>query len=114
MRIQNCEFGKMVIDGREYTSDLIIFPEGQVKASWWRESGHRLTRYDIEELINSGPELIIAGTGAHGMMKPDKDLITYLKQKKIHFIHKPNPKVIRLYNKLSPGQRVGACFHLTC
>jgi len=35
--IESYSFGQMVIDGQEYTSDLIIFPD-RINSSWWRNS----------------------------------------------------------------------------
>ena len=49
--IDNSSFGQMVIDGTMYTSDLIIYPDGRVTDSWWRQSGHRLSSVDIDGLI---------------------------------------------------------------
>jgi len=112
--IESYSFGKMVIDGREYTADLIIYPDGRIRDSWWRVQGHRLTRNDIEDLVEENPEVIIAGTGAFGLMKPDQDLSVRLKEKGIEFIALPTEPAVRVYSKTSREKRTGACFHLTC
>jgi len=52
-KIEISSFGLIVIDGRQYTSDLMIYPDGQVKDSWWRKSGHSVTIDDIGELVDS-------------------------------------------------------------
>ena len=112
--IESYSFGKMVIDGREYTADLIIYPDGRIRDSWWRGRGHRLTWNDIEDLVEENPEVIIAGTGAFGLMKPDQDLSTRLREKGIEFIVCPTEEAVRIYQKISRNKQVGACFHLTC
>lgn len=112
--IENCTFGAMVIDGKRYTSDLIIFPDGRVKDSWRRKSGHRLSIDDIQGLIESGPEIIVAGMGASGLMRPEKMLENFLSQKGIEFKQASNRKAIELYNEVFSRKKVGACFHLTC
>lgn len=112
--IDRCEFGSVVIDGKRYTSDLIIYPGGHVVDSWRRKAGHRLSSDDIDGLIKSRPEVIIAGTGVSGLMKPEKELEKLLDQKGIEFLPAPNDKAAGLYNRLSSKKRVGACFHLTC
>ena len=112
--IETSSFGLIVIDGRQYTSDLMIYPDGQVKDSWWRKSGHSLSIGDIGELIEYEPEVIIAGTGVNGLMKPVKGLEEMLSEKDIEFVSVPNQKAIELFNELSSEKRVGACFHLTC
>ena len=112
--IDTCSFGSIVIDGKKFTTDLIIYPDGKVKDSWRRKKGHELSSDDISELIESGPAVIIAGTGVSGLMKPQKELERLLYQKGIKFFPASNQQSMELYNELSTKNRVGACFHLTC
>ena len=112
--IDSCAFGSIVIDGTRYGSDLIIYPDGHIEDHWWRKSGHRLSPGDIEKLIKSEPEVIVAGTGVSGQMRPDKELEKLLRDKGIELISEPNQEAIKIYNKLAPGRKLGACFHLTC
>jgi len=108
------EFGSIIIDGKEYTSDIIIYPDGEVKSSWWRKEGHRLSSVDIIDLIQSAPELIIVGTGAYGFMKTEKSLESDLRKKGIELKTAPTDQAVKLYNALCQRRRLGACFHLTC
>jgi hypothetical protein len=112
--IQGVSFGSIVIDGRKYHSDLIIYPDGRVKDSWRRHMGHRLSHDDIEALIASNPEIIVAGTGISGMMKPANGLEQFLEEKNIAFSAAPNEEAAILFNQLERDKRIGACFHLTC
>jgi hypothetical protein len=113
--IESTAFGTMTIDGRTYTSDLIIFPDGRVKDGWWRRSGHVLTVDDILSLVDTSPELIVAGTGTSGRMRPDHSVLPFLKEKNIALIAEPNQQAVKIYNeKSAAGLAVGACFHLTC
>jgi len=114
LRIENCTFGSIVIDGRRYTSDLIIYPDGHIMGPWYRKRGHRLSSGDIEELIRSHPEVIIAGTGINGLVMPEKELEKLLDKKGIEFHPAPNGKAMEIYNEISSKKNVGACFHLTC
>lgn len=107
-------FGSLVIDGKEYNSDLIIYPDGRVVDGWWRRNGHHFSAHDINGLIQTEPEFIIAGTGIHGYMKPDKGLEQLLHQKGIVFIAEKNEHAVQAYNQNVLNKRVGACFHLTC
>ena len=86
MKIEAYSFGWMIIDGKRYTSDLLIYPDGRVEDTWHRKRGHNLSRDDISALIQAGPEIIIAGTGATGLMKPEKGFEKWLDQKGIRFI----------------------------
>ena len=112
--IQTCSFGSIVIDDHQYFSDLIIYPDGRVVDSWRRKNGHRLSSDDIRRLIESEPEVIIAGTGINGLVEPEKELEKFLSQKNIQFISAPNRNAMEIYNVLSMKKRTGACFHLTC
>jgi hypothetical protein len=114
LKIETSSFGLMVINGKEYRSDLIVYPDGRVEDSWWRGSGHRLTADDITGLIESAPEVIIVGTGVNGMLKPAPGLAELLSEKEIELIPLPNQKAEECFNELSSEKKVGACFHLTC
>ena len=112
--IDSYAFGRMVVGGTPYTSDLIIFPDGRIVSSWWRLSGHRLQVADIKGLIAAGPDIIVAGTGAAGLMRPALELQELLADKGIEFIAEPCGKAYHTYNSLPQAKYVGACFHLTC
>jgi hypothetical protein len=113
-RIERCSFGIVVIEDKTYTDDLIILPDGKILKPWWRKRGHQLTMDDIHDLIDSSPEIIVAGTGVSGNMKPENNLVKDLSRFAIELIAEPNDKAIEVYNKMGPEKRVGACFHLTC
>jgi hypothetical protein len=112
--IEAVSFGSIVIDGRKFTSDLIVYPDGRVVDSWWREKGHRLSRKDIAALIESEPEVIVAGTGINGLMQPDPGLVDFLVKLGIGFYAAKNEKAMTLYNEQALKKRVGAGFHLFC
>jgi hypothetical protein len=114
LKIETSSFGLMVINGKEYRSDLIVCPDGRVEDSWWRGSGHRLTADDINGLIESAPEVIIVGTGVNGMLRPAPGLAELLSEKEIELIPLSNQKAVECFNELSSEKKVGACFHLTC
>ena len=47
--IEEYDFGKLRVGGKEYRPDVIIYPEGdsgseRVNPSWWRKEGHRLDK----------------------------------------------------------------------
>ena len=82
---------------------------------WWRRRGHALGVDDIMALVDHSLDLIVAGTGTSGRMRPAADLSPFLREKGIEFIAEPNSRAIPIYNqKVTMGLKVGACFHLTC
>ena len=114
MKIDSCSFGTIVINGKTYTDDLIILPDDEILKPWWRKRGHQLSMDDLRELIDSSPEVIVAGTGVSGGVKPDKNLENDLSKLAIEFIAAPNDEAIKVFNELASEKRVCAGFHLTC
>lgn len=114
MKIDSFSFGTMVIDGKQYTSDLVIFPDGRVQDAWWRARGHGLSLADISNLVEKKPNVIIAGTGVNGRMKPDAHLNAYLEEQGIEFLVGANDVAVKWFNELKDSGNVSACFHLSC
>ncbi len=108
-------FGKMVVKGREYTSDLIIYPDGHVDSRWWRTQGHQLIAEDIHGLLEKNPRRLIVGTGAHGLMKVSRSLRELCEELGIALEPLPTPEAVKRFNEaVTEEGKVGACFHLTC
>ncbi len=114
MIIEAFRFGLIVINGKRYTSDLKIYPDGTIMEFWVRKSGHKLCRDDIKDLIGRKPDVIVSGTGINGLMVPDEKLKAFLCEQEIQFFVEPNRKAIEIFNELSVRFKIGACFHLTC
>ena len=115
--ITSYRFGKMTIDSRTFSSDLIIFPDGDIRDNWYRKSGHLLVMDDLETLLGKKPELIIAGTGANGRMAIDKPLAFDLEAMGIELRTMDTARAVSMYNRMVQqpiDKRLGACFHLTC
>ncbi len=66
--IDSYHFGEIVIDGKKYSSDVIIFPD-RVLDNWWRKTGCQLCLEDIAEVITENPEVLVVGSGASALMK---------------------------------------------
>jgi hypothetical protein len=113
-QIESYEFGRMVIDGRTYTQDLIILPE-RIVDGWWRQEGHVLHAADLEEVLKAGPDLLIVGQGANGRMQVAADAKEALREGGIDFSAMPTPQAVQRFNGAAPeDQAVAAAFHLTC
>lgn len=112
--IASYSFGRIEIDHKAYSNDIIILPDGSIISPWWRKEGHRLDVADLDKLISRQPEIIIAGTGASGLMKPAIELQEFLAQRSIELIAQPTGDAVQTYNRLSGTRKIGACFHLTC
>ena len=111
--IDSYSFGKIVIDGKMFTSDLIIYPD-EVNDNWWRKNGHLLQKEDLTEIIKYNPEVLIVGTGDNGLMKVPNDTKQFLESKGIELISEETRKACDIYNKLKGKRKIVAAFHLTC
>ena len=112
--IENYSFGKILINGKEYHSDLIIFKD-HIDDNWWRKEGHNLCIEDIKEIINKKPDILIIGTGFFGLMKVSKELIKNIKSSGIKQVMvKKTGDASTEYNKLYKKNNLIAAFHLTC
>lgn len=112
--IESYSFGSIVIDRMKYSKDIIIFPDGHIHNPWWRNQGHTLALNDLDELLLAKPEVIVAGTGAMGFMRPATELSDFLAQHDIEFIAQRSSRAVETYNRLSGSRKVSGCFHLTC
>jgi len=113
MMIESYDFGRIVVGGRKFESDLVIFPD-RIKGDWWRKEGHTLSVDDIKEIIEVKPEVLIVGTGYSGLMKIHPGTDRYLKSTGIELIAAKTKEACEIYNELSKSRRVVAALHLTC
>ena len=113
--IESYDFGEIMINGRRYFNDLIVFPD-RVLTGWWRKEGHKLCVDDLKEVIRERPEVLIVGTGYAGLMKVPDEVKERLKSLGIKVIVEPTREACRTYNAMmkSEGKRVIAALHLTC
>ena len=106
-------FGQIVINGKKYTSDVIIFPD-RVQDNWWRDESHELNLKDISGIMTENPEILLVGTGASGLMKVLPEVEQEAEARSIQLIVQPTGEACEIYNRLSPTQRIVAALHLTC
>jgi hypothetical protein len=111
-RIDHYEFGRIVVDGRQETRDLIILPERVVR-NWWRQDGHALVLDDLDEVLDELPSHLVVGTGADGRMRPDPDTLQRLEARGVTVEALPTGQAVRRFGELDPA-RTAAALHLTC
>ena len=106
------DFGRVRIDGREETADVIVLPERVVR-DWWRRDGHRLVLEDLDGVLEELPARLVVGTGAYGRLRPDPGTIDALRDRGIDVEVLPTAEAIDRYRHLDP-QTTAAALHLTC
>ena len=112
-KIDSYHFGQIVINGRKYSSDVIIFPD-RVQDAWHRSSSHQLILKDIAEVMVENPGVLIVGTGASGLVKVLPEVRQEAEARGIKLITEPTEDACNTYNNLSHSQKVVAALHLTC
>jgi hypothetical protein len=115
IRIERYSFGRMTVGGREFTSDLIIHPDGHIQGNWRRSRGHNLAPDDITTVLDSAPKKLIIGTGYSGMMRVPKSVVEFCKNRGIEIeVCRSDVAMTRFNEAAEAGMAVAACFHLTC
>ena len=113
MHIDGYVFGRIIIDIKTYTTDVIVYPD-RVDPSWWRKEGHYLQKEDLPEIVKAKPDILIIGTGNMGVMQVAESTIKYFERQGIEVHVAKTGKAVEMFNDLSAGNKVIAAFHLTC
>ena len=111
--IDSYSFGRIKIDGKEFTSDVIIFPN-RVKSKWYRKEGHALHLEDIRDILEERLDVLIVGTGRYGLLSIPRDTRRELEAKGIELMAQRTGKATKTFNKLCKEKKVVAALHLTC
>jgi hypothetical protein len=111
--IESYEFGRIVIKGKRYTTDVIIYPD-HVEDNWRREEAHSLSPVDLWAVIQARPEVLVVGTGRSGLMRVLSETEEYLCERGIRLIAERTTEAVRIYNQLCQSTKVVAALHLTC
>jgi len=111
--IEDYSFGSIIIDGKSYDSDVIIYPD-RVEGFWWRKRGHRLLLEDIAEGLESAPEVLIVGCGASSMLRITNEVKQELDRRRIELIATDTAEACRIHNQFRGKERLVTCLHLTC
>jgi hypothetical protein len=110
--LEGYRFGRVLVDGREETRDLIVLPNRVVR-NWWSRDGHALDLKDLEDVLEDLPERLVVGTGADQRMRPDPATVDALRGRGIEVEVLSTPDAVRRYGELDAGG-TAAALHLTC
>ena len=112
--IDSYRFGQIVVDGKRYTNDIIIFPS-RIKDNWWRREGHRIDIEDLKEVVQEKPEILVLGTGYFGFVRVPAEVKEYVKAKGIELITQKTQDACNTFNSLiKSGKKVVAGLHIAC
>lgn len=112
-KIESYSFGNIVIDGLQYSKDVIVYPD-RIDSPWWRREGHSLASEDIREILESPPDFLVIGTGKSGLMQLPAETHRRLKETGMEVIVESTGQACKTYNRLRNQGRTVAALHLTC
>jgi len=92
--IDSYEFGRIVINGKRYDSDLIVFFD-KVRSGWWRKEGHRLHVEDLKDVLEVKPEVLVVGTGYSGLMAVPSETRKYVESEGIELMARRRQKLVK-------------------
>ena len=110
--IESFSFGQIIIDGKTYYSDVVIYPD-HIQGEWWRKEGHSLTVEDVDKLLAIKPGILMIGTG-HGGLKVPIETEDHIKSMGIKLIIQETKKICEKLDELSKSNKVIAALHLSC
>jgi hypothetical protein len=116
-RIESAEFGKIVVDGKEYNKDIIITGNGNViyRPGYAEEkygTHHIICMEEIKLMLRDYPRVIIIGTGQYGACRFEKGVKEEIEKQEVKLLVEKTPKAIHLFNNVN--ERKAGLFHLTC
>jgi hypothetical protein len=110
--VEDYGFGRITVDGKEHTRDLIVLP-GRVVPDWSRREGHSLALENVEDAQGELPERLILGCGARGQLWPDPAVLEALCQGGVEVDALPTAEAVRRWGD-SDERRTADALHLTC
>ena len=110
-------WGRIEIDSDKIFKDVKLFPGGC--REWnWRETGTEhspgIQYSDVQELLDNGSKTIILSKGILGRLKVQKEVVDKLESDGIVVHILKTKEAVRIFNKLSRTEKVGALIHTTC
>lgn len=109
--VQAFEFEKIVIDGKEFKTDVMIYPDGQIK-KWKRKDEHELQLDDVKKILKQNPKLVIVGLGTIGNLKVQPSVYDELDKVGISVLSFKTEKAIETYKEQREKQGTAALFHV--
>ena len=115
MHIDSYSFGRIRVDGDDYSKDLILL-RGEVRSPWWRGAGgHIFAPPDLEDVVAAAPEIVVLGTGYFGRVKVLDETLTEFADAGSEVVVERTGVAVEIFNRLAAeGRDVAAALHLTC
>ena len=118
MRVEFPEFGRIVVDGKVYDHDIVIYPSGKIeeRKKWLSKrkhgTSHRLDPDELREYLSEDFDVLIVGTGAWGKLSLLPESRALVSDREV--VERPTKEAAELFNELHGKRKVLAVFHVTC
>lgn len=117
-RIGELIFGSIVVEGKKYRRDILLFADGRVKkrkGGFLKFGSHKIKKQELEELSQGQPEIIIVGTRTSGAAHVAPEAESWAKGKNLSLLVQPSyDAVTRLNELVEQKKEVAALMHITC
>jgi len=117
VKIEEYEFGRIVIDGEEHSKDLVIeggkIRKRRKKPSKALKADYGHTPLSAEEEIPWGCSALWVGTGMYGSLPLTPGLRKEAERRGVELVAEPTPRLIERIREGLPGG-TNVILHLTC
>ena len=117
-KIREFTFGSIVVEGKKYRRDILIFADGTVKkrrGGFVMFGSHEIEKRELEQLSQGQPEAVIIGTGTNGAAHTAPEAENWARQRSLSLLVQPSYDAVAKINALAEGQKkVAALIHITC
>ena len=117
-KIGKLSFGSIIIGGKKYRKDVLIFADGTVKkrkGGFLMFGSHNIKKEEIEELAQGEPEMIIIGTGTNDKASLAPEVENWAKGKNLNLLVQPSYEATaKLNESAAEKKKVAAFIHITC
>lgn len=111
MAIDSVSFGEVVIDGKTYYSDVIVWWDGKVD---YVPKDRLISVDDMRRLLEREPTDIVIGTGIEGMIRISEDAVYLAETRKVDLFIEVSHKALQIFNGLvKDGKKAVAVIHTT-
>jgi len=117
-KIDELTFGSMIVEGKRYRRDVLIFTDDTVKkrkGGFLMFGSHKIKKQELEELSQGQPEIIVIGTGTNGAARVAPEAESWTKGQKLNLVVQPSYNAVTRLNELvEQKKKVAALIHITC
>ena len=116
--IQETHFGSITVGGETFDHDIVIRLSGKVKkrkkklSKQQYGSSHTVSLAEAEHIFDDGAELVIVGTGQHGILKLSDEAKGFFRDHGCKVQTVSMPDAVKAWNE-AEGKTIGM-FHVTC